>query len=406
MRPVVLIVLDGWGHRTARDGNAVAQAATPVFDRLWDAYPRTLLTTSGLAVGLPDGVMGNSEVGHLNIGAGRVVFQDLTLISEAVRKGEFKANPVLRAACESVRCSGGALHCMGLLSDGGVHSHIDHLEALLELTKAAGVQRVAVHPFLDGRDTAPTGGIRYLRRLQTKCNALGNAAIATLCGRYYAMDRDKRWERTRLAYMAIVEGEGPQASDPLAALEASYGAGVTDEFVLPTVIARDGRAVAQMRDGDGVIFFNFRGDRARQISRAIAFPDFAEFQRQGVPKLATYTCFTEYDQTFPFPVAFPGEGLQHVFGEVVSQAGRKQLRIAETEKYAHVTFFFNGGEERLYPGEDRCLIPSPRDVPTYDCKPEMSAREVTAEVVRRINSDGYDAVILNFANADMVGHTG
>lgn len=406
MKPVALIVLDGWGHRAAREGNAVLLARTPVVNRLWETYPHCFLQTSGLAVGLPDGVMGNSEVGHLNIGAGRVVYQELTRIGQAIQNGEFARNPILAAACAAVRKTNGVLHCMGLVSDGGVHSHIDHLIALLTLAKEAGVLRVAIHAFMDGRDTSPTAGVGYCKRIQQACRVVGNAAIATVSGRYYAMDRDKRWERTEQAFAAVAGGRGKTATDPIAAVAAAYAEGITDEFLVPTVITREGMPVAPLRDGDGVIFFNFRGDRARQITRAIALPDFAEFPRAVVPQLATFTCFTEYDRTFPFPVAFRPEPLTHLFGDVVSQAGLKQLRIAETEKYAHVTFFFNGGEERLYPGEDRCLIPSPRDVPTYDQKPAMSAREVTAEAVRRINENDYDAIILNFANPDMVGHTG
>lgn len=406
MKPVVLVILDGWGWREAREANAVRLAQTPHFDRLWASSPHTLLTTSGLAVGLPDGVMGNSEVGHLNIGAGRVVYQDLTRIHAAVRDGTFATNPVLRELCARTIRERGVLHLMGLVSDGGVHSHLEHLEALLDVAAAAGVSRVYVHVFTDGRDTSPTGGLEYVRRVQRKCVAVGNATIATVSGRYYAMDRDRRWERTQRAYAAMVWGEGARASDPLAVLQTSYARGVTDEFIEPCVIEQAGHPAARMQAGDEILFFNFRGDRARQIVRALGDPGFAEVDRREAPIFPGLVCMTRYHQDFRFPLLFSPQSLANLLGEVVSAQGLRQLRIAETEKYAHVTFFFNGGREDPFAGEDRCLIQSPKDVPTYDCKPEMSAPEVTDEMVQRIERDDYDVVVLNYANPDMVGHTG
>lgn len=407
MRPVVLVILDGWGYREARDGNAVALARTPTFDRLWASAPRTLLTTSGLAVGLPEGVMGNSEVGHLNIGAGRVVYQDLTRINETIRRAEFSGNAVLREAWAIAQRGRGVLHLMGLVSDGGVHSHIDHLCALLDAAAAAGVPQVYVHVFTDGRDTSPTGGVSYVRRVQAKCVAAGNAAIATVSGRFYAMDRDRRWERTQRAYDAMVRGNGARAVDPVAAVQAAYARGVTDEFIEPCVLERDGVPVGQMCAGDAILFFNFRGDRARQIVRALGESAFAEFDRgPAAPVFAHLTCMTQYHQDFTYPIVFPPQSLTNLLGDVVSAHALRQLRIAETEKYAHVTFFFNGGREDPFAGEDRCLIQSPKDVPTYDYKPEMSAPAVTDAVVQRIESDTYDLVVLNYANVDMVGHTG
>ncbi|MBI4238483.1 MAG: 2,3-bisphosphoglycerate-independent phosphoglycerate mutase [Deltaproteobacteria bacterium] len=407
MKPVMLIILDGWGHREAREGNAVALAQTPVFDRLWATCPRTLLRTSGLDVGLPDGVMGNSEVGHLNIGAGRVVYQDLTRINESIRQVEFAANASLTAACALVQRTGATLHLMGLLSNGSVHSHIDHLLALLTTTRAVGVTNIRLHLFLDGRDTPPQSGVGFLQQLQAYLTDHRHPArIASVSGRYYAMDRDKRWERTKLAYDAIVHGVGPRVTDPLAMLHDSYREGVTDEFVLPTVVVADGQPVGPIRDGDVVLAINFRADRMRQLTRALACEDFQDFDRGAYIRLGQYLCMTSYHQDFRFPLLFPPQSMSNLCGELVAARGLRQLRIAETEKYAHVTFFFNGGEERLYPGEDRVLVPSPRDVPTYDHKPEMSAREVTAAVCQRITDDAYDFIVLNFANPDMVGHTG
>ncbi len=406
MKPVALIILDGWGYRESREANAVALARTPNFDRLWAASPHTFLTTSGLAVGLPDGVMGNSEVGHLNIGAGRVVYQDLTKINEAIRHNEFVQNPVLQATFAQAKASGKTLHLMGLVSDGGVHSHIDHLCALLEYAHAAGVPKVCVHVFTDGRDTSPTGGVDSVRRIQSLCTRLGNAEIATISGRYFAMDRDRRWERTQRAFAAMVWGDGARATDPVAAVQASYDHGVTDEFIEPCVIERNGEPVGRMQAGDTILFFNFRGDRARQIVRALGEQHFAEFDRRQAPVFPQLVCMTPYHQDFRYPVLFPPHQLTNLFGDVVSAHGLHQLRIAETEKYAHVTFFFNGGREDPSRGEDRCLIQSPKDVPTYDHKPEMSALQVTTEAVQRIAQGTCDVIILNYANADMVGHTG
>lgn len=407
MKPVMLIILDGWGYREAREGNAVALAATPVFDRLWATCPKTLLRTSGLDVGLPDGVMGNSEVGHLNIGAGRVVYQDLTRINEAIRRGELAANPTLTAACATVQRTGATLHLMGLLSNGSVHSHIDHWLAVLTTTRAAGVTNVRLHLFLDGRDTPPNSGVGFLQQLQAYLTDTGHPArIASVSGRYYAMDRDKRWERTKLAYDAIVHGQRPRATDPQAVIQASYRDGVTDEFVVPTVIESGGAPVGALHDGDVVLTLNFRADRMRQLTRAMAEENFSDFDRGARVQLGQYVCMTSYHQDFPYPLLFPPQSMSNLCGELVAAQGLRQLRIAETEKYAHVTFFFNGGEERLYPGEDRVLVPSPRDVPTYDHKPEMSAHAVTEEACQRISDGTYDFIVLNFANPDMVGHTG
>lgn len=428
MRPVLLMVLDGWGWREEKAGNAVLAARTPNFDHLWKNYPHTLVNTTGLAVGLPDNVMGNSEVGHMNIGAGRVVYQDLTRINQSIQDGSFYKNPVLLGACEVVKKSRGRLHLMGLFSDGGVHSHIAHLQALLELTQRQGVLDVAIHCFTDGRDTSPTDSAKYLEQFlkQLQVQPMGGvgverqdappdfsvpdlclgARIATVMGRYYAMDRDKRWDRIELACNALVLGEGRMAKSAQEAIAEAYAAGETDEFIKPVVITENGKPVATINDDDVVIFYNFRGDRARQITRALTDSAFNGFKRKKFPKLAEFACMAIYDQTFGLPAAYLPQSLANNFGEWVSRHHKTQLRIAETEKYAHVTFFFNGGEETPYPGEERAMIPSPRDVPTYDHKPEMSAREVTNVVLDHIASDKFDAIILNYANADMVGHTG
>ena len=405
-KPLLLMIQDGWGVRKEREGNAVELGATPNWHRYWNEYPHTLLAASGEAVGLPEGTMGNSEVGHLNIGAGRVVYQDFTRINKAIRDGSFFDNPVIGGCLNRLARSGRALHLMGLCSDIGVHAHTDHLFALIESAKRAGVARVFIHALTDGRDSPPDSGRGYLELVQRKADASGIAAIATVQGRFYAMDRDKRWDRVQKGFEAIVCGRGVARASAAEAVERSYADGVTDEFIVPAVMQRDGKPVGPVEDGDGMIFFNFRADRAREITRAIALPDFAEFERCRVPKLSGYVCMTEYDETFGLPVAFPSEALANILGEVISKAGLTQLRIAETEKYAHVTFFFNGGEEKSIPGEERCLIPSPREVPTYDLKPEMSAYLVTEELLRRIASGAYDVIILNFANGDMVGHTG
>jgi 2,3-bisphosphoglycerate-independent phosphoglycerate mutase len=395
-----LIIMDGYGLSDKLEGNAIRAAKTPVLDRLFRSYAHTTLSASGLDVGLPDGQMGNSEVGHTNIGGGRVVFQDLPRISRAIEDGTFFENPAYNAAMDACLEKGTALHLMGLHSDGGVHSTLEHLYALLKMASIKGLKRVYIHCFLDGRDVSPTSGKGYVAQTQKKCAELGVGKIATVMGRYYAMDRDKRWDRVEAAYDAIVYGEGIQNPDPVAAVEKSYESGVTDEFVEPIVCDKDG----MIADNDSIIFFNYRPDRAREITRAFVDPDFDGFKRERFP--VTYVCNTEYDATMPnVMVAFPRLTVVNNLGEYLSKMGMTQLRIAETEKYAHVTFFFNGGVERQYEGEDRVLVPSPK-VATYDLQPEMSAPEVTEKCVERILSGEYDVVILNFANCDMVGHTG
>ncbi len=400
--PVALVILDGWGISESCDNNAACQANTPVLDQLRSDYPISRLSASGRDVGLPDGQMGNSEVGHLNIGAGRIVYQDLTRISLAIEDGSFFTNPALTGVCERLVESGGKLHLLGLLSDGGVHSHNTHLYALVRLAKQIGVRDVCIHAFLDGRDTPPQSAVSYLEQLEDELKKIGLGRIATITGRYFAMDRDTRWDRVEKAYRALTEGIGTPAATSGEAIESAYAAGQTDEFVEPRIVGSAGT----IDDNDGVICFNFRSDRAREITRALALADFKEFSRSKIPQLVDYVCMTEYDETFGLPIAFPSESYPDILAEVVSRAGLKQLRIAETEKYAHVTFFFNGGVEKAWPGEDRVLIPSPQDVATYDQKPEMSAVEVTDEVVKRIEADIYQLIILNFANCDMVGHTG
>ncbi len=400
--PTTLIIMDGFGVESANPGNAVTNAPTPRLDKIFAECPGCRLSASGLDVGLPEGQMGNSEVGHTNIGAGRVVFQDLPHISRDIDSGVFFQNGALNEAMENCREWGSSLHLMGLLSDGGVHSHITHVFALLKMAKEQGIKNVFVHCFLDGRDVPPSSGKGYVEQLQAKCQELGVGRIATVMGRYYAMDRDKRWDRVQRAYDAIANGEGPFEEDAAQAVQKSYDAGVTDEFVEPVVCAKGG----QVRDNDSVIFFNFRPDRAREITRCFVDEDFNDVERKRGFVPVTYVCMTEYDATMPnVSVAYPREKLANIFGEYISSLGLTQLRIAETEKYAHVTFFFNGGVEQVFPGEDRCLIASPK-VATYDLQPEMSAYQVTVEAVKRIESGSYDVIILNFANCDMVGHTG
>ena len=394
--------MDGFGMEGPSAGNAVVNASTPNLDKFFSQCPHSRLSASGLDVGLPDGQMGNSEVGHTNIGAGRVVFQDLPHISRDIETGAFFENPAYLEAMENCREWGSALHLMGLLSDGGVHSHITHLYALLKMAQDQGLKKVYVHCFLDGRDVPPSSGKSYVEKLQAKMQQLGVGQIATIMGRYYAMDRDKRWERLQKAYDAIVCGQAPFVADGADAVQASYDAGVTDEFMVPVVCAKD----AQFRDNDSVIFFNFRPDRAREITRCLVDEDFTEVERRTGFIPVDFVCTTEYDATMPnVTVAYPRQKLENIFGKYISDLGLTQLRIAETEKYAHVTFFFNGGVEQVFPGEDRCLIASPK-VATYDLQPEMSAYEVTEEAVNRILSGNYDVIILNFANCDMVGHTG
>lgn len=400
-KPVVLLILDGWGYRKETADNAVAQARLPHWNHLLETCPHTLIHTEGRYVGLPDGQMGNSEVGHMNLGAGRIVYQDLTRIDAAIEDGSFFATAELVAACQAVKADGGTLHLMGLLSPGGVHSHQRHLFALLDLAKAQGVAKVAVHAFLDGRDMPPRSAKASLEALAAKCAQVGNAHLYSVGGRYFAMDRDKRWDRLRRAWDAIVQAQGEfTAADGVAALEAAYARGENDEFVQPTVI--DG--AVPMADGDAAIFFNFRADRARQLTAAFVDPGFAGFQAR-VPRLARFVCMTEYDATLPAPVAFPPDDLQHTFGELMQANHLTQLRIAETEKYAHVTFFFSGGREAPYVGEERILVPSPK-VATYDLQPEMSAPEVTRRLVEAIGSGHFDVIICNLANPDMVGHSG
>jgi 2,3-bisphosphoglycerate-independent phosphoglycerate mutase len=406
-KPVMLMILDGWGKRSPDKGNAVALAHTPCLDRLLTEYAGTQLQTSGKAVGLPDGVMGNSEVGHLNIGAGRVVHQDLMRIDMAIEDGSFFSNTEINAAIQKAKENKGALHLMGLVSDGGVHSQLTHLMALLDLAKTKGLARVYVHAILDGRDTPPDSGKGYVSRLQSHIESSGNGAIASICGRYYAMDRDTRWERTQQAYQLYTQGMGVAAADPVAAVISAYEKGQTDEFVKPIKITdAQGNPKACVEDGDSIIFFNFRADRARQITRAFTAENFDGFQRQVQPQFGHYVCMTLYDENFTLPMAFPAIHMEEILGQVVSRQGLKQLRIAETEKYAHVTYFFNGGEEGAFKNEDRSLIPSPRDIPTYDLRPAMSAVAVTDEVLHRLARDQYDLIVLNFANMDMVGHTG
>ena len=401
-QPLALIILDGFGCREETKGNAIAAARTPHLDHLMASCPHTRIGASGMDVGLPDGQMGNSEVGHTNIGAGRIVYQELTRITKSFDEGEALGNPALTAAMENARRPGQALHLMGLLSDGGVHSHIRHLYGLMEMARRFAVERVYLHCFMDGRDVPPTSGIEFIAALQQKIKELGLGQIATVSGRYYAMDRDNRWERVKLAYDAIVNGEGNKDPDPVAVMQKSYGAGVTDEFIVPTVVTEG----AGIKAGDSVIFFNFRPDRARELTRALVDPDFAGFEREKGFFPLTYICMTQYDATMPnVEVAYRPESLTNTLGEYLSRLGKTQLRIAETEKYAHVTFFFNGGVEAPYEGEDRVLIPSPK-VATYDLQPEMSAYAVTDEAVRRIENGRYDVIILNYANCDMVGHTG
>lgn len=404
-KPVMLIILDGWGLGEDYPGNAVIQAKTPNFDRLMDTNPNSSLDASGLEVGLPVGQMGNSEVGHLNIGAGRVIYQELPRITKAIEDGDFFEKKEFLDAIENAKKNNSKVHLMGLVSDGGVHSHIEHLYGLLELMKRNNQEEVFVHVFLDGRDVPPTIGKEHVSQLVGKMNEIGVGKIATVSGRYYAMDRDQRWDRTKLAYDAITKGIGARNANPLAAIEESYNDGVNDEFIIPTVITEDGNPVSKVEDGDSIIFINFRPDRARQLTRAILDPKFDGFERDKIDELF-YVTMTEYDKTIENThVAYRSQAPENTLSQYVSQKGLNQLKIAETEKYAHVTFFLNGGIEEPYENEDRVLIPSPK-VATYDLKPEMSALEVKNEVINRLNMDKYDLIILNFANPDMVGHTG
>lgn len=404
-KPTVLMILDGYGLNEKVEGNAVAEAKTPVMDSLMAEYPFVKGNASGLAVGLPDGQMGNSEVGHLNMGAGRIVYQELTRITKEIQDGVFFENEALVAAVENAKKHDSALHMFGLVSDGGVHSHNTHIYGLLELAKRHGLKKVYVHCFLDGRDTPPESGKDYVQELSDKMAELGVGEVATVMGRYYAMDRDNRWERVEKAYAALTRGEGVEAEDGVSAIARSYAEGVTDEFVVPAVVKRDGKPLALIQDQDSVIFYNFRPDRAREITRAFCDDAFTGFAREKRLEL-TYVCFTEYDPTIPNKlVAFHKVELHNTFGEYLAAHGKKQARIAETEKYAHVTFFFNGGVEEPNEGEDRILVKSPA-VATYDLQPEMSAYGVCDKLVEAIKSGTYDVIIINFANPDMVGHTG
>ena len=404
-KPTVLMILDGYGLNQNCDHNAVCEAKTPVMDQLMSQCPYVQGQASGLAVGLPDGQMGNSEVGHLNMGAGRIVYQELTRITKAIEDGDFFENPELLAAVKNAKENNSSLHMFGLLSDGGVHSHITHLYGLLELAKREGLEKVYVHCFLDGRDTPPASGKGYIEELTAKMKELGVGEIGVVSGRYYAMDRDNRWDRVEMAYQALTKGVGVKGTAAAAAVQASYDDGKTDEFVLPTVIEKDGKPVATIQDKDSVIFFNFRPDRAREITRAFCDPEFTGFEREKRLDL-TYVCFTDYDETIPNKlVAFKKEEITNTFGQFLADNNMTQARIAETEKYAHVTFFFNGGVEEPNKGEDRILVKSPK-VATYDLQPEMSAPAVCDKLVEAIKSQKYDVIIINFANPDMVGHTG
>jgi 2,3-bisphosphoglycerate-independent phosphoglycerate mutase len=408
-RPLILIILDGWGIAPDYAGNAVTQARTPTMDLLFKTRPHARLKCWGEAVGLPERQMGNSEVGHLNLGAGRIVYQDITRIDRAIRRGEFSIQPDLLAMIRHCREEGTTLHLLGLVSDGGVHSHINHLLALLHVAKIEKLERVMIQAITDGRDTPPKMGLEFIRQLQQQIREIGVGKIASLCGRFFAMDRDNRWERVEQAFRAITAGQGVLVSDPVQAMEQAYQNGETDEFIRPRLLTGEtGIPVGTIQDGDAVFFFNFRADRAREITRAFIEEDFTAFSVEGRPKLSTFMTMTEYDTHFSpgVKVAFPPQNLVHTLGEVVSHQGICQLRIAETEKYAHVTYFFNGGRETPFPLEERCLIPSTREVPTYDLKPAMSAPEVTLEVINRIKTNRYGFIVLNYANLDMVGHTG
>ncbi len=407
IRPVMLVIMDGWGWREEERGNAVKLARTPNLDRYGQKYPFTLLKASGEAVGLPKGQMGNSEVGHMNLGAGRIVYQELTRINKAIEDGSFFKNQVLIELMERVKKRGSILHLMGLVSDGGVHSQMEHLFASIKMARDHGIKDIVVHAFLDGRDTPPTSGVEHISRLLKEMESLGAGRIGSLIGRFYAMDRDKRWDRVEKAFRALVLAEGRYERDPIEALKAAYDRGETDEFVKPIVILdENGDPVPRVSDADGVLFFNFRADRARELTRAFTEKGFSEFDVSYRPALEIYVTMTMYDEHFDLPVAFPPQHLKKILGEVVSDAGLFQLRIAETEKYAHVTYFFNGGDENTFKGEERVLIPSPRDVPTYDLKPEMSAYKIAEELIRRIKTQKYKLIVVNFANGDMVGHTG
>jgi 2,3-bisphosphoglycerate-independent phosphoglycerate mutase len=406
IKPVVLIILDGWGIGTDPKTNAQEKAHIPFYKSLVNEYPHNALECAGEPVGLPAGTMGNSEVGHLNLGAGRTVYQDYARINKAIEDGSFMKNEALSNAMASAVENNSALHLIGLLSDGGVHSHIKHLYSLINMALAKGVKKVLIHALMDGRDTSPSSGINYIKDLESFIADKPNAKIASVTGRFWAMDRDKRWERVEQAYKALVHGEGLKADSAIEAVEKSYALNETDEFIKPSLICNDGEPIGLLSDRDSVIFFNFRADRAREITSALAVEGFKGFKREKAPALGSYVTMTMYEEDFTFPAAFAPLKLTNILGEVLSNNSLKQLRIAETEKYAHVTYFFNGGKEDPFPGEDRALISSPRDVATYDLKPEMSAFEVRDEALKRLDENKYDFILLNFANPDMVGHTG
>ncbi|MBR6107931.1 MAG: 2,3-bisphosphoglycerate-independent phosphoglycerate mutase [Oscillospiraceae bacterium] len=400
--PVALLIMDGFGINPSEYGNAIKAAKTPNLDRYFAEYPNTIIGASGLDVGLPDGQMGNSEVGHTNIGAGRIVYQQLVKITKSIQDGDFFENPALKAAMQNAKDNGTALHLMGLLSPGGVHSHMTHMYGLVEMAKRFGLEKVYIHAYLDGRDVPPSSAAEYMEEAVAELEKIGLGKIGVISGRFYAMDRDNAWDRVEKAYAALVYGEGVQEDDPVQAIRNSYANGVTDEFMLPTVVAKD----AKIAEGDSVIFFNFRPDRARQITRAFVDPEFKGFERRNGYFPVHFVCMAQYDAAMPnVSVAFPPEELTMTMGEYLSKCGKTQLRIAETQKYAHVTFFFNGGEEKQFEGEERILIQSP-DVETFDLKPDMSAYEVTEAVLKEIAADKFDVIILNYANCDMVGHTG
>lgn len=405
-KPILLLILDGFGCRIADANNAITCADKPNFNQLWQDYPHTLIQASEAAVGLPAGQMGNSEVGHLNIGAGRVVYQEYTRIDRAIRNGHFAGNLALNEVIDTLKANGAALHIFGLLSDGGVHSHENHIHALLDLALQKGLRKVYVHAFLDGRDTPPKSAEAYIRCLQDKMDGLRGGRIASIVGRYYAMDRDKRWDRVKTAYDLITLGRAEfQAPSAGLGLEMAYARGENDEFVKPTAIVEPGGEPVRMHDGDAVVFMNFRSDRAREITKAFITPGFNEFEREYVPQLSNYCTLTGYSEEFDVPVAFPPDHVRNGFGEYIANLGLRQLRIAETEKYPHVTYFFNGGEETVYPGEDRIMVKSP-NVATYDLQPEMNAYELTDRLIEAIELRKYNAIICNYANCDMVGHTG
>ena len=402
MKKAIFIIMDGYGIAPAAPGNAISQAKKPNLDKLFAENPYTLLQASGLDVGLPEGQMGNSEVGHTNIGAGRVVFQILPKITQEIETGKFFQNPVYIKAMDDAKQNGKALHILGLLSTGGVHSHLKHIFAILDMAKERGLEKVYVHCFLDGRDVPPRSGAGFMAQLQEKCEELGNAKIATVQGRFWGMDRDKRWDRVEAGYNAIVCGEGVQDPDAVHAIEASYAEDVTDEFVKPTVVCPEG----VINEGDSVIFMNFRPDRAREMTWALNLPEFDGFERKKTVYPLSYVCTAQYDESLTLPIAYPPEVIEDTIGDLISAKGLKQFRVAETEKYAHVTFFFNGGVEKQAEGEDRCLVPSPKEFATYDLVPQMSAEKVCDKVVEAIASDEYALIVCNFANCDMVGHTG